>query len=269
MGIFLCPAGAAALSSEPPDSVPPPEPADTQSSGAAAVPAADNPAEPDAAGEGAGGSGNNAGAEIPDLFGADNESAATTEGAFTSPGSGTVVDNATDADGKEFYTIEAADGSVFYLIIDRQRGTKNVYFLNAVTKDDLIPLAEEGEAGPLGIIQPEPEEDPAAPKAEDEDAQEDAEEPAKKEGTPYGTYIFIVLAITAAAGTGYYLKIYRPRQEASGMESDGYGDEAEYDTDYSYEEETYPDEYVDALFGEYGEENMDDSIADEENGDAP
>ena len=48
------------------------------------------------------------------------------------PGTGTVIDSGTDEDGKEFYTIQAPDKAVFYLIIDRQRGTENVYFLDAV-----------------------------------------------------------------------------------------------------------------------------------------
>ena len=53
---------------------------------------------------------------------------------FTPPGTGTVVDNASDNDGKEFYTIKTEDGSVFYLIIDRQRNVENVYF-----KTTLLP----------------------------------------------------------------------------------------------------------------------------------
>ena len=58
------------------------------------------------------------------------------------PGTGTVIDSGTDEDGKEFYTIQAPDKAVFYLIIDRQRGTENVYFLDAVAAKDLLSLAE-------------------------------------------------------------------------------------------------------------------------------
>lgn len=60
---------------------------------------------------------------------------------FTPDGTGTVVDNATDQDGKEFFTITTAEEAVFYLVIDRQRETENVYFLNAVTVADLMALA--------------------------------------------------------------------------------------------------------------------------------
>lgn len=37
---------------------------------------------------------------------------------FTPAGTGTVIDNATDEDGKEFYTIMTPSENVFYLIID-------------------------------------------------------------------------------------------------------------------------------------------------------
>jgi len=63
---------------------------------------------------------------------------------FTPDGTGTVVDNVHDNDGIEFFTIGTEDGNVFYLIIDRQRSTDNVYLLNAVTEEDLISLAQAG-----------------------------------------------------------------------------------------------------------------------------
>lgn len=72
---------------------------------------------------------------------------------FTPDGQGTMVDNATDQDGKEFFTIMAADESVFYLVIDRQRETENVYFLNAVTVADLMALAEPS---PEAVPEPRP-----------------------------------------------------------------------------------------------------------------
>jgi len=88
---------------------------------------------------------------------------------FTPEGTGTVLDNATDQDGKEFFTITTADEAVFYLVIDRQRGAENVYFLNAVTVSDLMALAVLAIGGGAGwyfkIYRPkqqkaaEPEED--------------------------------------------------------------------------------------------------------------
>ena len=49
----------------------------------------------------------------------------TTAKPFTPEGTGTVVDNATDGDGKEFFTITTPSENVFYLIIDRQRDGQN------------------------------------------------------------------------------------------------------------------------------------------------
>ena len=43
----------------------------------------------------------------------------TTTKPFTPDGTGTVVDNATDEDGKEFFTITTPSENVFYLVIDR------------------------------------------------------------------------------------------------------------------------------------------------------
>ena len=49
--------------------------------------------------------------------------------------------------------------SIFYLVIDKQKTSENVYFLNAVTVDDLLPLAEQGEE-PAEEVTPEPEPEP-------------------------------------------------------------------------------------------------------------
>ena len=76
-----------------------------------------------------------------------------------------MVDNATDEDGKEFYTITTADESVFYLVIDKQKTSENVYFLNTVTTDDLLPLAEQGKEPPKEVT-PEPEPKPTEPVEE-------------------------------------------------------------------------------------------------------
>ncbi len=67
---------------------------------------------------------------------------------LTPDGQATVLDNVTNEDGKEFYTIQTSDENVFYLIIDNQRDTENVYFLNAVTEADLMALAVKEDDTP-------------------------------------------------------------------------------------------------------------------------
>lgn len=80
---------------------------------------------------------------------------------FTPAGTGTVVNTATDEDGKQFYTITTPDENVFYLVIDLQREQDNVYFLNAVTEKDLLALAEKSqdtEENETAVVStPEPE----------------------------------------------------------------------------------------------------------------
>lgn len=61
---------------------------------------------------------------------------------LTPDGTGTVIDNVTNKDGKEFFTVTTPSKHVFYLIIDRQKSAENVYFLDAVTDKDLLALAK-------------------------------------------------------------------------------------------------------------------------------
>lgn len=149
---------------------------------------------------------------------------------FSLAGTGTVIDNATDEDGKEFFTIMTPDENTFYLVIDRQRETENVYFLNAVTEKDLLALAEKAEetdksADPTPVS-PEP-----TPKPEPEP--EPAPEPQK--GGGMGMMIFVVLALLAVGGAGYYFKIYRPKRQANaGEEYD------EYEADTADQEDDTP-----------------------------
>lgn len=137
---------------------------------------------------------------------------------FTPAGTGTVIDNATDEDGKEFYTIMTPDENVFYLIIDKQRETENVYFLNAVTEKDLLALAEKSEkaeepAEPATPVTPEPTPEPA---------------PEPEKGGGNGMMIFVVIVLLAGGGAGYYFKIYRPKQEQADNAEDDY---SEYEDD--------------------------------------
>ena len=124
---------------------------------------------------------------------------------FTPEGTGTVLDNATDQDGKEFFTITTADEAVFYLVIDRQRGAENVYFLNAVTVADLMALAEPGQEpeAPPPVVEPEP------PEAEPDPG---PEEPKKSGGAgraPPGFHVRLLQGhLLFAAGPGPYV---RPR----------------------------------------------------------
>lgn len=146
---------------------------------------------------------------------------------FTPDGTGTVVDNATDQDGKEFFTITTAEEAVFYLVIDRQRETENVYFLNAVTVADLMALAEPGQ---------EPESPPPVQDQETEPTPPPEPEPVPEKKGGAGPLLLALAVVVIGGGAGWYFKIYRPKlQKAAEPEEDYGGDPYDGPEDYGGE----------------------------------
>lgn len=161
---------------------------------------------------------------------------------LTPDGQGTMVDNATDEDGKEFFTITTADEAVFYLVVDRQKTGNNVYFLNAVTVDDLMSLAEPGKEKSTSITAPEPSPEPVPTST--------PEPTPKEETTENGNAGMILLVVTVAAVggmAGWYFKIYRPKQQQA-AELEDYPDE----TVPAYDSEPGIGAY-DSAAGDYGD----------------
>ena len=199
------------------------------------------------------------------------------DGAFTPEGTGTVLDEAAgEGDDKQFYTITTEAGNVFYLIIDGKRDDNNVYFLNGVTEDDLMALAEKSEgsvstipdaevctctekceAGEVDTVCPVCKNDRKGCTGKEKPAE--TEEPAqteqpKKDNGSAGTIIFIIVALLAAGGVGYYVKIVRPKQQAEDDEDsldDGYGEG--FDPDEAYGEPEYfsEDDFDDRINNEH------------------
>ena len=161
---------------------------------------------------------------------------------FTPAGTGTVIDNATDADGKEFFTIMTPNENVFYLVIDRQREQENVYFLNAVTEKDLLALAEQSEDS-VEDVSAIPE--PPARELEPEPAPEPAPAPEPEKGGNLGMVILLIVVVLGGGGAGWYFKIYRPKQqqadagaEFDDYEADPYGEETEDTAAWDVEDES-------------------------------
>jgi len=196
------------------------------------------------------------------------------ENPFTPDGQATVTDNATEADGKEFYTFTTPEGNVFYLVIDHERESENVYFLNAVTETDLLALAADAEGKDKGSESavPLPEAcdcrkkceagmvDTSCPVCKNDLASckgKAAENPggggipaaespaggAGKENGDAGMYIFLCLAMAAVGGAGYYFKIYKPKHELDDAED---LDELLGDGDEVTEDEEDESGYADA-----------------------
>ena len=153
--------------------------------------------------------------------------------AFTPDGTGTVTDTATDEDGKQFYTITTPAGNTFYLIIDLERDSDNVYFLDAVTEADLLALAE------LSVETVTTAADTEQEVEVDTDTEPDAEpETEQQESTGNAGMLLLVAAVVlTGGGAAWYFKIHRPKQQMAEPEDD-YGS----DPDPYAEAESYADE---------------------------
>ncbi len=196
--------------------------------------------------------------------------AAMLQGAFTPDGTGSILDYDINYDeDKQFYTITTAAGNIFYLIIDGKREENNVYFLNAVTEQDLMALAEKAENGTVsgipsattcncetkcaaGTVNSEcPVCKSDMSKCTGTAAQAEPEKPGEKQdmaGT-IGMIVFIVIGVAAVAGIGYYVKIVRPKKLAA--------DEDEFETE-DYGEGFDPDaEFAESGYLEEGSEDAD------------
>ena len=66
---------------------------------------------------------------------------------LTPDGNGTVVDNVTNEDGKEFYTVITPDEHTFFLVIDKQRDADNVYFRLCHGKRPALPCRQGEQRG--------------------------------------------------------------------------------------------------------------------------
>jgi len=188
---------------------------------------------------------------------AESDESAVPGGAFTPDGTGAVVDNVTDG-GKEFYTITTADGNVFYLIIDSERASDNVYFLNAVTEQDLMSLAKPGDeqwtvdSGQLTVA-PTPTAEPT-PEPPSTIATE-------KSGGNGGSIAFVAIAVVAIGGAAYYVKIVRPKRVANDDDFDDEQDEQlkvedEEESDDRFEEDSDEADENSDEFGEDENENL-------------
>jgi len=186
---------------------------------------------------------------------------------LTPDGQGTVVDEATDEDGKEFYTITTPNENVFYLVIDKQRDNENVYFLNAVTESDLMALAEKDASETEEPTEPEPEPICSCTKkcaAGEVDTKcpvcilnlekcqgieskpvEESDLPQKSESNIL-PWLIMLLAGLAAGGAGYYFKIYKPRHDLDDAED--FDDLTDMGEEETINEDDEPD---------YGEETSD------------
>jgi len=150
------------------------------------------------------------------------------------PGTGTVVDVFTGEDGRKFYTIKTPAGNTFYLIIDFNKQSENVYFLDAVNENDLLALAEKANNNQLGgnvVATTTKNSNTSDPKSGNSENQK----PETSNISGNFTLLLVVLVILIGGGAGYYLKIYRKKRENDSR--DEYEDEYQPDEPDDYDEE--------------------------------
>ena len=158
---------------------------------------------------------------------------------FTPSGTGTVIDNATDGS-KEFFTIITEDENVFYLIIDRHRANDNVYFLNGVTEQDLISLAQKNGKTVTGstasVIPPTGQPNVNESCAHEVAQQNDSPKPKNNTGL-----FLIIIAVAGVGVAAYYFKVIKGKKNAP--DDDIYDENGEGDEDeYGYKDEPEDDD---------------------------
>ncbi|MCR5234961.1 MAG: DUF4366 domain-containing protein [Lachnospiraceae bacterium] len=172
--------------------------------------------------------------------------------------------------GKEFYTIEAASGKQFFLIIDRDGQQEEVYFLTQITENDLLNVTtDNSETLPKNSAAlesqipvtesalpnnntgyEETQEVPVPTEAPAEDTADEPEvdkEPDEAPSNPILGYILMAALGGIVIIIGYYFKVVKPRQDGDFIEEDEDEDE---DTDAegnrgSDDDEDDSDEYDD------------------------
>lgn len=182
--------------------------------------------------------------------------------AFSVEGNGTLTDEADSSQNKLFYIVTTANGNSYYIIIDKDSTTNNVYMLSQIDEADLADFTEEtaskneetvATASPDGNAETATDqtgEEVTEPAQETDTATSspDTETETADSGSSAGKYIGFVLLALACIGVivAYYFLKIRNRDDQEEEDETAYGDEEQpddiYDTEADEEEEPEDDE---------------------------
>ena len=122
---------------------------------------------------------------------------------------------------KQFITVQSKNGNTFYLVIDRNGETENVYFMNLVDEADLLTLMEEEEADAYtaekeAAAQAEQDRMKAeeeAKKAAEEAAASGEEQPKENKVTKIASGLLGVVVLIALAAGGIFYAFTKQKQK--------------------------------------------------------
>lgn len=158
---------------------------------------------------------------------------------FTPDGNASILNEATSEQNKHFYTIQTENNNTFYMVIDKERASGNVYLLSMIDENDLMEFVEETDdtaseppAFPESELFPDKETSPEPPDSKPLPEEPDSSEPEKKSGgNTFGT--IALLGLAAAIFAGYYFLKIRKKGIDEDDEDETIGDETEEIDDYA------------------------------------
>lgn len=184
---------------------------------------------------------------------------------LTPDGNANILDEADSSQNKLFYTITTANGNNFYLIIDKDRNSQNVYMLSAIDEVDLKDFIEEeaseipagtltGDDGLLTDEELTHQKEDEAKEDETEPGSETEEDPVpEKKANPFLSLLIVGAIALAGAGTFFFVKKKRSSDYSDDEDETIYGnpetEEVNEDSDDDIEimevEYPNPDDYPD------------------------
>ncbi len=186
---------------------------------------------------------------------------ATASSPLTPDGNLELVDDVTqESDGKQFITVQSKNDNTFYIVIDRDKDTDNVYFMNLVDEADLMALMEDGEvtvkctcdtrceAGDVDTTCPVCKNNMVECSGVEEEQEtetttepiEDDTEKTESKGSSAPILLIILIIGLGAGGAIYYLKFKKPKTDTKGpvdLDDYDFGDDDEDDTEYVTEDD--------------------------------